>query len=54
VKVSDSPNELVGALRTIHLANILMFTLGYFHLQTAYLMFTCAIKYAFRHMCFVL
>lgn len=54
VKVSDSPNELTGAFRTIHLANLLMFALGYFHLQAVILMFTFAIKHAFRYMGFVL
>lgn len=58
VKVSDSPNELIGAFRTlvwfICLANLLMFTLGYLHLQTTILMFTFAIKHSFRYMGFVL
>lgn len=44
MKVSDPPNELIGAFRTIHIANLLTFTLGYVYLQTATLMLTFAIK----------
>lgn len=44
MKVSDPLNELIGAFRTIHVANLLTFTLGYFYLQRAILMFTFAIK----------
>lgn len=45
MKVSDIPNELIGAFRTIYVANFLMFTLGYFYLQTAILIFTFAIQH---------